>query len=105
MRIIDLKIRTQLQLGLVFIFAFVVLLGIASYFQTENIAAQTQMIYEHPLQVRRAIGFFKADVLSIQLGLEEIMLTDDKQAVADDIARIDKHEVDAYNQIKVLQSL
>jgi len=70
MKIIDLKIQTQLQLGFAIVFLLVLVLGWVSWIQTAQIATQTKDLYDHPLQVRRAIGKLTADPREILAALE-----------------------------------
>jgi CHASE3 domain sensor protein len=70
MRIINLKIGTQLIIGLSVLLSFVVALGVMSYYQTNKIHLQTDLMYTHPMQVRRAIDQLQTDVYLIHWALE-----------------------------------
>lgn len=52
----DLKIGTQLMLGFAAMLVFVIVLGVVSYKQSSQLNLETEAIYNHPLNVRRALG-------------------------------------------------
>ena len=72
MKLIDLKIDTQLRLGFFLIFFLIVFLGVISWSQGNQLAKQTTDLYEHPFTVRTTLGELKADVLYIQHGMDDI---------------------------------
>lgn len=74
MKLDDLKIGTQLKLGFAAMFLFVIVLGTVAYLQTDNIQRQTEIIHSHPLQVRRAVGNIRNDILKMRLGTRDLML-------------------------------
>jgi signal transduction histidine kinase/CheY-like chemotaxis protein len=102
MKNLNLKIQTQLQLGFVVIFLFVLVLGWVAWTQTDQIARQTTDIYQHPLRVRRAIGEFKADVLEIRIQMKDLVLvsTSDAQA-AEILGNIETYQAHASDQIDI----
>lgn len=83
MRIKDINISTQLKTGFVFNILFIIVIGIVSVLQNYQLGDQTENMYNHPFQVRSAIGKLNADVLSMRLATRDLMInkTDyDKQA-------------------------
>jgi signal transduction histidine kinase/CheY-like chemotaxis protein len=74
MNIKNLTIGTQLRLGLGAILLLVAALGVVAYVQTDVIHQQAEIMYQHPLQVRRALANLEADVLKMQLGVRDLML-------------------------------
>jgi signal transduction histidine kinase/CheY-like chemotaxis protein/HAMP domain-containing protein len=105
MRPINLKIQTQLQLGFALIFLLVLGLGWVALIQTDQIAGQTSKLYNHPVQVRRAIGKLTTDILEIRLGMRDLAFTSPgaKQA-AEIIHDIELYQSDAFDQIAILAS-
>ncbi len=98
------KISWQLQIGFTILILFVIILGLVSFFQTQKIHLQTEIIYDHPLKVRRALGELKFDIISIHRCMKDILLTDnenDRERYKNQIAHF---ETDADNQIGVLYS-
>jgi signal transduction histidine kinase/CheY-like chemotaxis protein len=74
MNIKNLTIGTQLRLGLGAILLLVAALGVVAYVQTDVIHQQAEIMYQHPLQVRRALANLDVDVLKMQLGVRDLML-------------------------------
>ena len=61
------KIGSQLQIGFGVIMFLIVVLGALSLQQTDKIAQQTSDLYQHPLQVRQALGQLNNDILAMRL--------------------------------------
>ena len=72
----DLKIGTQLRLGLGAMLALVLVLGAVAWVQTDRLWLQTESLYAHPLQVRRAVGDIQAQVLTMQRSMLELCLAE-----------------------------
>ena len=103
MRNLSLKVQTQLLLGFVVIFVFVLVLGWVAWSQTDQIAAQTKDLYEHPLRVRRAIGELKADILEIRSGIQAVVFSTQSDAqAAETLGMIETHQAKAFDQIDIL---
>ncbi len=103
MKSLNLKIQTQLQLGFAVIAFFVLVLGWAAWSQTDQIAAQTTDMYEHPLRVRRAIGELKADILEIRIGIQGVVFASQNDAqTAEALGNIETRQAHAFDQIDVL---
>ncbi len=102
MKIMDLKISTQMRIGLGAIFMFVLILGAASWFQADSLWQDTKKLYEHPLTVRRALGDIKADVLIMHKGMKDLVLAKNDSERQSIIQDIDSHEADAHDQFDVL---
>jgi len=102
MKIKNLQIATQLKLSLAAMFLLVLVLGVVSYIQTGKIHTQTELLYDHPLQVRRAIGELKADILLIQRNMKDIFLDSDQKEIANNLNQIVSAEANAYEQINIL---
>lgn len=78
----NLKIGTQLKLGLATMLFFVIALGIGAYIQSDQIQQQVIALYNHPLKVQRAIGGLKSDILSIHRDMKDLSLTNDSREMA-----------------------
>lgn len=102
MKLKDLKIGTQLRLGLGIILALVMFLGGLTWMQADMLWKNTKSLYDHPLTVRRAVGELKADILVIHRGMKDLFLCEndlERQAV---IQAIDTAEADANRRFEVL---
>ncbi|MDQ1238845.1 MAG: hypothetical protein QG577_1030 [Thermodesulfobacteriota bacterium] len=101
-RMKDLRIGTQLKLGLGAILVFVAILGITSWLQNELLWQQTKGLYEHPLRVRKAVGAIRADVISIHLNMKELFLSDNEEERTGIIQSIDTYENNAHHAFQIL---
>ena len=104
MNIKDLKIGTRLKLGFAALLLLVMVLGAMAYIQTGQIHQQTQTLYDHPLQVRRAIGELKADLLFIHRDMKNLFLAADEKEVILGLNQIETFKINAFNQIDILYS-
>lgn len=104
MKIKDLKIGTQLLIGFGAMLSFVMLLGIVSYRQANQIHKQTEMIYNHPLKVRQAIGSLNIDILNIRVAMRDLMITTDESKKQEIIKQIGSYEANVHRQFDVFSS-
>jgi signal transduction histidine kinase/CheY-like chemotaxis protein/HAMP domain-containing protein len=95
-------VSTLLVLGLGLIFSLVVVLGILAGSQAKNIWAQTEGMYNHPLQVRRAISELTTDILNIQLTMEDLVLSATDGLLESRVQAIAAIEINAQKQIEIL---
>ncbi|WP_035270994.1 ATP-binding protein [Desulfonatronum thiodismutans] len=102
MKLKDMRIRTQIRLGMGAILLLVATLAALAWFQTDQLWRQTKVLYEHPLEVRRAIGELKADVLTIHWAMEELFAHDTPRNVEHILALITAHEANARAQFDIL---
>jgi len=102
MKLKNLKIATQLKLGFAVMLFLVALFALIAVFQTERIHMQTATMYNHPLQVRKAIGSFRADVLTIQRDMKDILLSADDKELAMYLNQIEVSKVNAFKQIDII---
>ena len=102
MRLKDLTIGAQLFLGLGVILALVGLLGAVAWQQADSLWAETQGLYEHPLQVRRAIGEIKADILAMHRGMKDAVLADSDAEITQALQELDRYEADAHRQFSIV---
>jgi len=102
MRLKDVKIGTQLHYGLGVIIVLVVLLGTMSWYQADRLWQETQGLYDHPLQVRRALGEIRYDIQTMRLGMKDLLLAgndQDRQSILQDI---NAREVSVLGQFAIL---
>ena len=104
MNIKNLRVSLQLKLGFAVILLFVIVLGVVSYIHSYEIQKQTETMYEHPLQVRRAIGHLKADIFAIHRDMKDLFLAGDEREMALDLDQIEKWKDNAFDQIDILYS-
>lgn len=98
----DLTIGMQLGIGLGIILALVLLMGVVVIIQEVSLWEETTGLYEHPLQVRRAIGELDVDILIMHRGMKDLVLAENDAERAEIIQLIDTREANAYKQFDIL---
>lgn len=104
MKFRNIKIGVQLIIAFMAMLSFVTGLGVLSYLQTEKIHQQTEILYNHPLKVRRAIGSLNSNILSMRLGTRDLMLATTEDQRSDAIRSIEVAATIAereFNEIRV----
>ena len=102
MKLTDLKIGTQLKIAFGIILFLIIVLGAISWRQADELAQQTNDLYEHPHMVRRALGELKADILSIHRSMKDLALVENNQEIVLILQDIEKYKADAFKQFDVL---
>jgi signal transduction histidine kinase/CheY-like chemotaxis protein/CHASE3 domain sensor protein len=105
MNLKNIRIGTQLKLGFAALLLFVIILGAVSYLQTRMMHQQTELIYNHPFQVQRAIGALRSDILAIHRDKKDLLLDADAKEIAEDLKRIEISRTSAFEQIDILYRL
>jgi len=105
MKLKDLKIGTQLKIGTCAILVFVALLGVTAWFQANSLWQETKGLYDHPLQVRRALGELTFDILSMHREMKSLILSENEQERQFVIQGIDTHEAAAARQFDILYDI
>jgi len=104
MQIKNLKISMQIKLGFLGSFALVLVLGIIAYKQTNKINDQNEIMYQHPLLVRRAISEFKINILNIQNNLKNWALSDKEISPTFFAGQNDIYKSNAFKNLETLYS-
>jgi signal transduction histidine kinase/DNA-binding response OmpR family regulator len=100
----DLNVGTQLRLGLGAILLFVLLLGTMAWVQTREIWSLAAGLYDHPLQVRRALDSLTVDILSMQRDMKDLALAGNEKERMSLIQDIDTLETGAHRQFTAIYS-
>jgi signal transduction histidine kinase/DNA-binding response OmpR family regulator/HAMP domain-containing protein len=98
----NLNISAQLIIGFALVMALVVALGLIAYLQSHKLHEQTELIYNHPLQVRRAIDILSDDVLFINIQRRELTQAKNEGEILSIQEKVDLLENDAKRQIDIL---
>jgi signal transduction histidine kinase/DNA-binding response OmpR family regulator/HAMP domain-containing protein len=101
MKLNDLKIGTQLRVGLGVILLLVVLLAGQAWFQTHRIFLQTQGLYEHPLTVRRALDDIRVQILTMHRDMKDLCLVKSETERDSIVQDLDAREADVYRQFAI----
>jgi signal transduction histidine kinase/CheY-like chemotaxis protein/HAMP domain-containing protein len=105
MKIQNMKISTRLRLALGVILMLAGILAWETVTQTEALWLQTKTMYDHPLQVRRAVGAFKAEVTAMHRDMRGLMLSaGSDQEIAALLAQIEVSKTDAFRQLDILEA-
>ncbi|NTW31849.1 MAG: response regulator [Bacteroidetes bacterium] len=99
----NLKIGVQLKLSFATILLFVIALGVISYWQSDLIHKQTEIIYEHPFKVRRALGNLQSSLLNIRILERDLMLANTAHEKQNDIQLIELSSANALLQFDILK--
>jgi len=102
-RINNLKISTRLMSGFILMISFSVVIGVFAFVQSNVLKQQTETMYNHPLQVRRAISDFEHDILKMQLVLSEILNQKDEQVI-DNLSIMENTRHDVENQFDIMEA-
>jgi len=104
MKIKDQKIGSQLIIGFTLMLFFVMILGVVSYRQSNQIKQQTEDLYNHPLKVKIALGSLQSDILSMRLGTRDLMLADNDLEKQTAVQLIEVSAVDAQKQFDIIDA-
>jgi signal transduction histidine kinase/HAMP domain-containing protein len=104
MQIKNLKTGTQIKLYFIVFLGLVLLLGLIAYKQTNQINDQNEIMYQHPLVVRRAISEFKINTISIQNNLKNWMLADQKHLPSFFVAQNELYKSATFKDLETLYS-
>ena len=99
----DIKTGTQLFLGFGVVITLMLALSLVAWQQTSKLAMQTENLYSHPLQVRRALGKFETAITAIQRDMRELMLTNGDKEIEHLLTQIDISRAEAYRQLDILE--
>jgi signal transduction histidine kinase/CheY-like chemotaxis protein len=99
----DRKIGTQVRIGLGALLALVLALGAVAWVQSDVLWSQTYDLYNHPLQVRRAVGALKFDILLMHRGMKDLCLAENQQEFAAILQSLDVQEADAFRELEIMR--
>ncbi len=103
MKLKDFKISTHLMVGSAFNIAFILIIGIVSAFRIQQLSNQTEDLYNHPLQVRVALGKLNADVLKMRLATRDLMLYKTDRDKKNALQQMELSALDAKREFDVLR--
>jgi signal transduction histidine kinase/DNA-binding response OmpR family regulator/HAMP domain-containing protein len=104
MKFSNLKIGIQLLLSFSVIILLIAIFGILSNRQTSKIHEQTEIIFNHPFQIRMAVGNLKADVYAIHRDIKDLFIAENETEISANLYRIDEWDADAIKQIEILSN-
>jgi len=99
----NLKIDILLKSGFSLILILVLILGAVSVSQNFQLAEQTEKMYKHPLQVRKAISLIEINILNIRLATRNMAITEDKDVKIESLKTIEVSKTIILKQFDVLR--
>ena len=94
-----------MMVGFTAMLLLVTILAVVAYQHTSQINLQTEMIFNHPLKVRSAIGALESDIMTIRLGRVNLMLANSSQEKQQAAISIKLADDDIQEQFKILNEL
>jgi len=101
----NLKISAQLIIGFIAMFVFVSTIGFVAYKQTNKMHLQTEIMYEHPFKVRRAISEIKIDILKIRFATRNLLLVKNNPDLQNELNLIKIASNNVKHQFNILDNL
>jgi len=98
----NLKIESQLKIGFALLLFIVVVLGVVSFQHANKLYEQTDIMYQHPLKVRSAIGQIENDILKMRIGQRDLMLAKTEKEKQDAILLMNISATHAISQFDIL---
>lgn len=105
MKLDDFKISTQLRLGLGLVLLLMVVLGSLAWLQTDKLWEQTKNLYEHPLQVGRAVARVEAQIPIIHQSMRNLCLTESEAERAGLLREIAACDERIHRQLDIVKAL
>lgn len=102
-RLRDFNISTQLMLSSGAMIFFIVFLGLIAERQSDKIQKEVELLYEHPLQVRGALGQLKVDIANMRLYTRDLMLAKTKEEKNKAVDLMNEASFDAKTQLKIIK--
>jgi signal transduction histidine kinase/DNA-binding response OmpR family regulator/HAMP domain-containing protein len=103
MRLGDLKIGTQLRLGLGAILLFAALLATTSWLQTSRLWLQTEGLYNHPHKVSKAIGKLEVEIERMSRNGRDLFLAKSERETEQALQALESSKAEAERQFAVIQ--
>ena len=101
-KLTDLKIGTQLKIGFGIILLLILVLGAISWRQSNSLAKQSTDLYNHPLQVRRALGDLKSNALEMRWELMRMQLINDETLRQNSLQKMDLYQIDSEHDLDMI---
>lgn len=98
------KISRLLLISVSAFMLLVIMLAFVSYMQSKRIQEQVDMIYNHPLKVRRALGNLKSDIYLIHWNTEGLLAQTDILKMQPFLKDIRNEEEEALRNFDILYS-
>jgi len=98
-----LKIRTKLLLAFAFILLFSSTVNIYGLFQMDVLADLTTKIYNHPLQVTRAVLTANTSIIKMHRSMKDVALAANAEDIETAHLQVNQYEQEVYQQFAIVQ--
>lgn len=98
----DVKIEIQMKIGFTLLLLLVIVLGYVSFMQTNRMHDLSDKMFQHPMQVQRAIGEMKADVLAIHRDMKDLFIAGDDAELEANLQRIEAWKLNVEKQLEII---
>lgn len=98
-----LNIRTELLLSFALVLLLVVGVNIYGLFEMDELANLTTRLYNHPLQVTRAVLSAHLDIIKMHHGMKDVALSSDEVQLTAMVTAVDESEKEVYRQLAIVQ--
>ena len=98
-----LKIRTKLLLAFAFILLFSSAVNIYGLFQMDVLADLTTKIYNHPLQVTRAVLTANTGIIKMHRSMKDVALAANAEDIETAHLQVNQYEQEVYQQFAIVQ--
>lgn len=105
MKLKNLKTTTLLRSGFGIILFLMIVLIYISWTNSNRLAEQTSYIYDHPMQVRRAIGLLANEIQAIHRGMKDMVLAESDKEREIVMQEMEADKADALVQIDIISRL
>ncbi len=100
----DLKTSTLFVAGFGVLISAMLAISVVAWQQTNQMAQQTEQLYNHSLQVRRALGLFETSVNAIHRDMRGLMFAENELETEAMLSILELSETEAFRQLKILES-
>jgi CheY-like chemotaxis protein/signal transduction histidine kinase/CHASE3 domain sensor protein len=104
MNLKNMKIGNRLILGITLILLLVAAMGGVALYQASRLWQSTDDIYNHPLQVARAVRDIKIDVLLIHRSIKDYTMAETKELADAELINISRAETEIDKNILVIRN-
>lgn len=98
-----LNIRTKILFGFGFVLLLISAVNIYGLTQMEVLAELTTKIYDHPLQVTRAVLTADGYIIRMQRNMQDVLLATNDKSLEEAVAAVNQDETEVYRQLAIAQ--
>lgn len=99
----DFKTGTLFLTGFGILILIMLTIGAIAWQQANLLSKQTELLYNHPLQVRTALGSFETRINAIHRDMRGLMLVDNAAELEDLLNKLKVSEAAAFQQLEILE--